>query len=154
MMRLKRRHSPFIIILLISLLTILATGCGKKDLPRLPHPPDPITVTDLNYTLEDNTLNLQWTVGADAVKLGSDLSGFKVFRSTQSVSEDACENCPIQFTEIGETLIRQKNAEQSEALKLNFSHSIETGYRYIYKVVPFTKNDDTGSDSNFVTFTY
>jgi len=154
MIQLKRRHGLFIIILLISLLTILATGCGQKGLPRLPQPPDPVTVTDLNYTLEDNTLNLQWTVGADAVKRGSDLSGFKVFRSTQSVSEEACENCPIRFTEIGETLIRQKETEQSEALKLNFSHTIEIGYRYIYKVVPFTKNDDTGSDSNFVTFTY
>jgi hypothetical protein len=37
---------------------------------------------------------------------------------------------------------------------IKYSEVLEKGYRYIYKVVIYTKNGVTGKDSNMVDFTY
>jgi len=141
-------------ILIIVAFSIFLSGCGKKAPPKPPHQQKPPVVDDLSYSLDEDNLKLTWTIPEVKRKVKSDLGGFYVFRSKKSVSvpESDCKNCAKIFKRIAD--ISPEDMASSGKDSIKYAEALEKGYRYIYKVVIYTRHGVTGKDSNMVDFTY
>ncbi|MEE8317323.1 MAG: hypothetical protein V3S13_00265 [Candidatus Omnitrophota bacterium] len=82
-----------------------------------------------------------------------DLSGFIVFRSKRPFSESDCKNCPVLFKRVADIPIEVKASGRPEKGSMTYYETLEKGYRYLYKVIGYTKGV-TSSDSNYVDFIY
>ncbi|MFW6239542.1 MAG: hypothetical protein ACOC98_02840 [Thermodesulfobacteriota bacterium] len=73
------------------LVLVAVTGCGVKDLPRLPAA-EPATLTGLAAEQEGDRIVLRWSLsGSDAVP-----AAFRIYRS----QPPPCEGCPRPFQRI------------------------------------------------------
>jgi hypothetical protein len=131
----------------------MLSGCGKKAPPQPPSGNRPPKVIDLAYSIRENTIKLSWTIPKTSDKAKSPATGFLIYRSKQSSIEADCPNCPIQFLEIGDVLVRGEVSEKPEP-SVTFAQTLEPGYRYIYKVKAYDDNGIAGKDSNLIDFTY
>ncbi len=133
--------------------TCMLTGCGKKAPPKPPSGNRPPKITDLGYSISENTIKLSWTIPKTDDKAKSPATGFLIYRSKQSAVEADCPNCPIHFLNIGDVLVRGGDAGRPEPTVV-FAQTIEPGYRYIYKVKAYDDDGVTGRDSNLIDFRY
>ena len=139
------------LLLLLVGSSLLCVGCGKKGPPRPPRRPIPVAVKDLEYTVRNDIIELNWTVpGKEQNRSAALPAAVKVFRSRLTAEEADCENCPIRFTVSGDIPIHRKRSEKSEPIRMSYSEFIEPGYRYIYKVTVFDEHGIGGKDSNIV----
>jgi hypothetical protein len=129
----------------------MLSGCGKKASPKPPSGNRPPKVSDLGYSISENTIKLSWTIPKTSDKAKSPVTGFLIYRSKQSAVEADCPNCPIYFLKTGNILIRDRVSERPE---LSVVFAIEPGYRYIYKVKAYDDDGVAGKDSNLIDFTY
>ena len=136
--------------LLISGLCFCSLSCGKKGPPKAPRREEPPAVVDLSYRKENRQVVLNWSVPPKKNQRQDDLAGFTVYRSKVTLSEADCQNCPVQFNAIGDVHILKKDASE----KMQFSDTLEAGYRYIYMVRGYGKHQMISDDSNFVEFVY
>jgi hypothetical protein len=133
-------------------LSFLWAGCGKKGPPRPPQRRSPPAVKDLSYAVDNQSVELRWTVqGADDRSASSPV-GYNVFRSKLSAEESNCEKCPIRFVKIGDVPIQMKGSGKSKPTRMRFAEVLEPGYRYIYKVIAYDEDGTRSKDSNTVTF--
>jgi len=145
-------RSVIVQILIIVAFSIFLSGCGKKAPPKPPRQEKPPVIDDLSYSLDGDNLKLTWTIPEVKQKVKSGLGGFYVFRSKKSVSESDCKNCPKIFKRVADISLEVMRNSGKDSIK--YAEVLEKGYRYIYKVVIYTKNGVTGDDSNMVDFTY
>jgi hypothetical protein len=131
----------------------MLSGCGKKALPEPPSGNRPPKVIDLAYSISENTIKLGWTIPKTSDKAKSPVAGFLIYRSKQSSVEADCPNCPIQFLEIGDILVRSEISGKPEP-SVTFVQALEPGYRYIYKVKAYDDDGVAGKDYNLIDFTY
>lgn len=131
-----------------SMTVIMLDGCGKKASPKPPGGNKPPKVEDLSYSIGNNMLKLSWTVPKTHDKAKSPAIGFSIYRSKQSLLEMDCRNCPVFFKQIGDVPVRGKTRP------MVFTHTIEPGYRYIYKVKAYDDRGVAGKGSNEVEFKY
>jgi hypothetical protein len=133
-------------------LSFLWAGCGKKGPPRPPQRRSPPAVKDLSYAIDNQIVELSWTVqGADDRSVSAPV-GYKVFRSKLSAAESDCEKCPIRFVEIADVPIQMKRSGKSKPIRMRFTEVLEPGYRYIYKVSAYDEDGEGSKDSNTVKF--
>lgn len=145
-------RSVIVQILIIVAFSIFLSGCGKKAPPKPPRQEKPPVIDDLSYSLDGDNLKLTWTIPEVKRKVKSGLGGFYVFRSKKSVSESDCKNCPKIFKRVADISLEVMGNSGKNSIK--YAETLEKGYRYIYKVVIYTKNGVMGKDSNMVDFTY
>jgi len=100
---------------------------------------------------EGDQVTLKWTTPEASRRMLSDLGGFFIYRSKQSLSTPECKDCPIFFTRIATV---PYTGETPGTEEITYSETLETGFRYIYKVTVFSKSGLTSGDSNTVSFTY
>jgi predicted small lipoprotein YifL len=128
-------------------------GCGKKGPPRPPRRPLPPAVKDLEYTVHNDIVELNWTVpGKAESRNAAPPATVKVFRSRMSAEDASCENCPIRFAVSGDIPIHKQRSEKFEPIRMSYTEFVETGYHYVYKVAVFDENGIGGKDSNIVRF--
>ncbi len=145
-------RSIIVRILIIVVFSIFLSGCGKKAPPKPPRQVEPPVVNDLSYSLDGDNLKLTWTIPEVKGNVKSGLGGFYVFRSKKSVSESDCKDCPKIFKRVADISLEHMGNSGKDSIK--YAEALEKGYRYIYKVVIYTKHGVTGKDSNMVDFTY
>ena len=131
----------------------MLTGCGKKAPPEPPSGNRPPRVVDLAYSISENTIKLSWTIPKTSDKAKSPATGFLIYRSKQSSVEADCPNCPIQFMETGDVLVRT-DVSGKPAPSVTFVQALEPGYRYLYKVKAYDDSGVAGKDSNLIDFKY
>ena len=129
----------------------MLSGCGKKAPPQPPSGNRPPKVIDLGYSISENVIKLSWTIPKTSDKAKSPVAGFFIYRSKQSEVEADCPNCPVHFLKIGDVLVRRGDPGQPEST-VDYTQSIEPGYRYIYKVTAYTPAAVEGPASNLVEF--
>ena len=129
---------------------ILFPSCGQKDRPVPPRRLKPPAVIDLQHRIEDNQVELSWTVPEKKSRLQTDLGGFKVYRSKITLSEASCENCPLKFTMVRDIPLLKKDKKEP----LKFSDTLDPGYSYIYVVRGYSDNGMISADSNVVKFVF
>jgi hypothetical protein len=125
---------------------LVAVGCGKKSPPLPPALPMPPGVTDLGKALQGGTLTLSWSQPKGS---GIDLShveGFYVYRSLVKLPAPDCQGCPLTFTKAAEVPF--------DGGPMSYYETLRKGYRYTYKVTPYSPGGRPGADSNLVTLDY
>ena len=132
----------------------LLGGCGRKAMPKPPSGNNPPPVSDLDYSLHNNTINLSWTIPPPDDKAKSPVAGFWIYRSKQMFFIDDCPNCPVRFERIGELSAQGVGSDQPESASVVFTQEIEPGYRCFYKVRTYDNNGVAGDDSNLIEFTF
>jgi hypothetical protein len=143
------------LMLMVGLLAVISIpSCGKKAPPEPPSGNKPPQVTDLRYSLAENTIKLSWSVPQTTAKAKRAAAGFLVYRYQQPAHERECPNCPVIFKRIGDVPARSAGRGQSGLAPLVFSQTIEPGYRYIYKVKAYDDEGVGSRDSNFVEFIF
>ena len=126
-------------------------GCGKKGPPEPPTGSRPPKVRDLGYGISQNTIKLSWTVPQLEEEAQLPIIGFVIYRARQPIIEKECPNCPIMFKVIGDVPARESTPGQ---LPITFTETIESGYRYFYKVHGYSADGIGSRSSNFVEFRY
>ncbi len=129
-------------------------GCGKKGPPVPPTGSIPPRVTDLGHSISDNTLELSWTTPQPDETARLPITGFLIYRSQQSLLEAACPNCPIVYRQVGDVPAMGGGSGRSGQKPIIFTQTLETGYRYIYKVHGYSSDGIRSSASNLVEFDF
>ena len=143
----------FVLQLLFSTVLCLAFfGCGKKGLPVPPHHIQPPAINDLAASIDSDTLKLIWTIPGGE-KMTEGLLGFTVYRSKVPVSESDCKDCPLLFKPVSDISVETKTFQGSGNRESRYHETLEKGYKYVYKVVSYTKWDRS-ADSNHAEFIY
>ena len=150
-----RRFGNGMILPFLTLISVafLFFGCGRKGPPVPSLQAQPPVINDLTSSVEDDLLQLTWSIPGDEKKRPG-VSGFVVLRSKKSVSEPACENCPILFQRVADIPIQAESATDLEKVVTVYTETLEKGFRYTYKVTVYTVTGVHGPDSNVVSFTY
>lgn len=131
-----------LLIVSVSVVSVIISGCGRKAPPMPPGIPDLQAVTDINHTINGDAVTLTWTAPQGE---GNDiLEGYVVHRSVSPVEDEECPGCPIRFQKVAD--IKSGTESHTEVLK--------KGYRYIYKVVAYSEYNTFSRDSKLVKFTY
>ena len=144
---------PALVCATLIIAASMLSGCGRKSLPKPPRESSPPQVTDLGYSISENSVKLSWSIPETSDKYESPATGFLIYRSKQSASEANCTNCPITFTKIEDVPVRSGVSGRPES-SVVFAETIEPGYRYIYKIKAYDDNGAAGKDSNLIDFTY
>ena len=131
----------FAIAFLITLLLSLS-GCGIKGLPVPPVYAKPPAVSDLQYQVDGEQLNLTWSVPPMQPGGNPGIAGVKVFRLKESFKNLPCKDCPRTFT-----LMRKIPARSGT---MQFQDVMDKGFAYYYKIVLYDAGNHDGEDSNIV----
>jgi len=136
----------FSIKLLIAamLIGICILGCGRKEMPSAPRQVPPQPVKDLRVRLTGNQVELVWSF-SKALSGSEPITGFGVFRASEPVSE-SCSGCPFLFQRVADIPFLEG---QDGASIMTYRDTIESGYRYRYKVICYSTGL-TSKDSNVV----
>lgn len=138
-------------LFLMIVLVCCALSCGKKGPPVPPRAVPPPAVPSLTMELEGNEVTLVWTVPKAPRQVLSDIAGFFIYRSKESLSAPECPDCPILFTRIG---VVPYTGQAPGTESISYTEPLEKDFRYIYKVAVHSKSGLVSSDSNTVSFTY
>ena len=106
----------------------------------------------MSYVINNQMVELSWTIPGAEDRVASPPAAVKVFRSRLTAEESACENCPIRFSVSGDIPIHQKRSKKSKSIRMRYTELVEPGYRYMYKVTVFDEYGISGKDSNVVKF--
>jgi hypothetical protein len=137
-------------ILVLLAAGVLMAGCGKKAPPRPSgRETAPAAVGNLSKTLSGDTLSLTWgpVAGKAAVP-----AGFYVYRSKIRLPDSVCPSCPVLFERVAVIPYPNQGAGDTTLRSFEYRETLESGYRYIYKVSAYSQSGSTGKDSNTVEF--
>jgi hypothetical protein len=130
-------------VVLISILLFGAgEGCGRKLLPIQPGVFPPPAVTDLSYEIRGGEIILFWALPDFRPEKESAAAGFRILRARQTIAEAECQACPSPFQTVGDVV--------ASGRRLKFRDRLESGFRYSYKLQPYTADGVIGKDSNIV----
>jgi len=141
--------------ILLHLLILLAVGlagvsCGKKAPPRPPGREEaPAAVGHISKTISGDTLSLTWDPVAGKEK---DIAGFYVYRSKMRLTEADCRSCPVLFERVAVIPNRGQGTGAGALGPFEYRETLERGYRYSYKVAPYSQSGLTGKESDTVDF--
>ena len=144
------RKNVILTSLMLLIFALIIIGCGKKGPPIVPRMKMPEPVTDLQSSMEGDTLTLTWKVP----KMQSAINGYIVYRSKTALTETECEDCPVLFERIIDIPLMEEDPDKQGGTVMTHSELLDKGYKYIYKVNPYIEGGIVGRDSNFVTVTF
>ena len=108
---------------------------------------------DLSYRIEKDTVKLSWTV-PQTEKGKPPVTGFVIQRSKQALPLPECPNCPVYYAEVGDVPVRSDGTKPGEPRTVVFAQTIESGYRYIYRLRAYNDDEAFGRNSNTVEFDF
>lgn len=134
---------PSVWVGLLGVLMLMACGCGVKAMPVVPGKTLPAPVRDLTGQIASGQAALSWTIPAQDPKSEWLPEAVVVYRSKVLLQEEACEQCPLKFEPIARLGI-----PGGLMRKMHYVDTLETGFRYTYKVVLIGDKEERGEESN------
>jgi hypothetical protein len=137
--------------ILLHLLILLAVGlagvsCGKKAPPRPPGREEaPAAVGHISKVIRGDTLSLTWDPVAGKEK---DIAGFYVYRSKMRLTDSDCRSCPVLFERVAVIPKLGQGTGAATLRPYEYQETLESGYRYSYKVAPYSQSGLTGKESD------
>jgi hypothetical protein len=126
-------------------------SCGRKGPPIPPHQKDVPAVTNLEFLIEGNNVILSWAVPVSKEKKAPEVTGFIIYQAKYPVTQDICEECPINYKSVSEVSADLKTKDN----KVKYTKQLDKGFKYFFKVTAFSKNISSESrDSNIIKIDY
>ena len=141
-----------ILLVLVFVLTgvvFMLSGCGIKAPPVAPEKIPPPAVKDLKGVIEGHTYKLTWSIPEAGPKATSGLTGFIVYRSKVPLSDSHCPACPVLFERVEAIPMKGK-----PNVKMKYIDTLQSGYRYTYKVITYNKKGAQSEDSSYTLIVY
>jgi len=132
-----------VLIVAVSFLTILSTGCGKKADPRYLHVNYPEAVSDLDVSIDKDGAVLKWSIPGERGRA----EHVRILKSALKVNGDNCLNCPRIYA-IAEYLPLRDLKLDDEGRFVYLDRNIRSGFSYSYRVVICDSSDMCGDESN------
>jgi hypothetical protein len=142
------------IFLLLAAFFFLFNGCGRKAPPKPPQEKQPPAVSDLSQRIDGDQLRLTWSVSNGTSSGGTGPAGFMIYKAKQKLSGSDCRNCPILFERVADISLSQSASMHLDGKTVRYFDRVEKGYRYLYKVIVYSKNGVMGKASNMIEFIY
>ena len=144
-----RRFTAVTVLLFI----LLLSGCGRKTALVPPQKLVPVSINDLRYVLDENSVTLKWSYPTK-MENGDELQAIEIFEIYRAVIpvEEFCEGCPVQYEEPIEVdggHLPPAGGARSGAYTEAY---LQSGYRYLYKVRSRAGWWYASADSNVVSF--
>ncbi|MBW2514406.1 MAG: hypothetical protein JRE21_07530 [Deltaproteobacteria bacterium] len=136
------RFTASLMGLIIPLMIFGVSGCGIKGSPVPPAYAKPPAVSDLQFQVTGNRLDLTWSVPSKQPGDTPGIAGAKVFRLKRSLKNLPCRDCPKVFELMGRVPARSGT--------MQFQDTVDNGFDYYYKVVLYDDGNHDGEDSNIV----
>lgn len=137
------------------LILLVLCGCGRKAMPLPPGAYIPPPVNDLQASLAEDQVVLNWTLadGEKAVDRGLDY--FRIFRSSRDLrdAEASCPDCPRSFTTIARVRVDDLTISESGALAGQYTATVPPGFHYTYYVRGYSSGGVAGPPSNHAEVT-
>lgn len=130
------------LVLILTLMVFGVSGCGIKGSPVPPVYVKPPAVSDLQYQVAGNQLNLTWSVPKKQSTDNSAIAGAKVLRLKQSLRNLPCPDCPRTFTLMSKIPARSGT--------MQFQDTVDKEFGYYYKIILYDAGNHDGQDSNIV----
>lgn len=128
----------FLGISLLAGLLLAATGCGVKDLPRLPAA-EPAALTDLAVERDGDRVALRWSLSGP----GAVPAAFRIYRS----QPPPCEGCPRPFQRIADVI----PADAAEGEGFRYADTPPPGMEPVrYRVIPIAPGGGETGAGGFV----
>lgn len=139
-----KRVALQLLMVLLSVLLFVFSGCGKKGPPMPPEIKGQKIAApfDLKYILGDSNITLSWNHKIDTETAAVIPEGFEIFMAQKTF--DACVGCPFEFKKI-------RNVPLSPMV---FSIQIEKGFKYYFRVQAMGHHDMRSEYSKTVQFEY
>jgi len=139
-----KRIAIQVLIVFLSALLFVFSGCGKKGPPMPPEIKGQKIAApfDLTYTLDGQEITFSWNHKIDKETATVKPEGFEIFMAKKTV--EACEGCPFEFEKTG--VISMPAME--------FSTRIEKGFKYYFRVQATGENNMRSEYSKTVQFEY
>ena len=147
---------PLFRLFLISVMVITGflTACGIKGPPVPPRRYRPPAVSDLSYKIENESLELTWTVPYGTGQRKVDLAGCVVHRSMRPFSDPDCKKCPAPYEKVADVPVQRNGDNGKPVAALHYGENLVSGFDYAFRVTCYTNNDIFGDVSNIVSFKY
>jgi len=139
-------HKTLLCFVVAATLAAIPTSCGKKGPPKLPNVKAPVGVSNLAAKLDGSDIVLSWTATA-TINDEYGVAGYLVYHSTEPMSEDTCEGCPVLFKRGAKVPLIDKGSKRSV---LEYREVLLPDTLYRFKVVPYDAQGNLGPDSNIV----
>jgi hypothetical protein len=133
------------LLALLTLLTVLADGCGKKMPPTPPDSLVPGQVRNFSVQQEGQALLLQWLlprVNVDNQPL-TDIAGFQILRSREGLYSTA--GCPPELFPLAKIDLAYPRVGKVQGEQVSYrDENLEPGYRYYYQIMGYDRGDHLG----------
>ena len=126
-------------------------GCGKKAPPVAPQAEPVPAVKNLEGRREGDRVVLTWRVPNGLTHQTATVEGYRVYRSKQPLSTQACSGCPLFFKRVGAVPLESQGAGDKP---LVYTDTVERGYHYVYKVIAVSPAAVESGPSNLVDILY
>ncbi len=140
------RTSQLVLLIVISSLLVMMSGCGKKGPVRPKLATLPAAPEDVSLRQQGNLFVLGWTIPS-ANEDGSgieDLSGFRIKRLAYA-AEDGCPTCREPQLEVAEIDLRYPDKAQQVGNRFYWRDlDIRPGNGYRYAITPLTTGGEEG----------
>ncbi len=119
-------------LLLMGLVLLALTGCGKKTRPVPPGDVQPAAISDLSYELDEKGVTLTWSLPSQTARgrrLPYRIEKFELYRAVVP-AKDYCAGCPVHFGDPVEIPVGEDTRG-----KMTYRESLlRPAHRYIYQV--------------------
>ncbi len=139
-------------ILLLGLILVGTSACGKKAPPVPWSTVVPKRIVDLEAKSREGRLLLEWTFPKENTDKSvlTDLSEFKVLRSEGDLIGDQCRGCGEKPRVVFEAKLDRKGEDKGKRMSL-FFEDLEARKVYVYQVVTVNRRGHLSAPSNPVT---
>lgn len=140
------------VAILLSLMLVLITGCGRKEPPVPWSTVVPKRIVDLEAKSREERLLLEWTFPKENTDKSVliDLTEFKVLRSEGDFIGDQCRGCGEKFDVVFEGKLDPKGGDRGKRMSLLFEN-LEARKVYVFQVITLNRRGHPSSPSNPVT---
>jgi hypothetical protein len=148
----KRERKLRKVLVLVALILLAGSACGKKGPPVSWESIVPKRIVDLTAIPSDGGVVLEWTAPKENTdkSILTDLEKFEVLRSEGILTGNECAGCGEKPKVVYEMKLGGKGEERGKKMTLFFD-DLEPGKVYVYQMVAINRRGYPSSPSNPVT---
>ena len=140
----RKNYRYFVVAGLVAFLLVVC-GCGKKENPRVQRLSPPAAITNLEVSREGDFVRLRFTATGEV----EDIDSIRIVRNKIGIGAGECPGCPRAYEQIADLTPKDLQAMGKGNSFSYRDYSVESGYRYLYKII--VDHGDGTKGEEFIT---